>query len=111
MQDVYIVSAVRTPIASFRSSFTSLSVVDLGSIAAKEAIRRAGHFIDTTTTPPSHMTIMGGLEFRHQCRYHRGDHNRCSSHRRLRTERLTTNSPQSGSAGEPKCLHYQQGLL
>jgi len=36
------VSACRTPIASFRSSFSTLSVVDLGAIAAKEAIKRAG---------------------------------------------------------------------
>ena len=39
---MYIVSACRTPIASFRSSFSTLSVVDLGATAAKEAIRRAG---------------------------------------------------------------------
>jgi len=41
-EEVYIVSACRTPIASFRSSFSTLSVVDLGAAAAKEAIKRAG---------------------------------------------------------------------
>ena len=41
-QDVFIVSAVRTPIASFRGSFKTLSSVELGAIAAKEAIKKAG---------------------------------------------------------------------
>uniref|UniRef100_A0AC34G055 Thiolase N-terminal domain-containing protein n=1 Tax=Panagrolaimus sp. ES5 TaxID=591445 RepID=A0AC34G055_9BILA len=41
-QDIYILSAVRTPIASFRGSFNSLSSIDLGVFAAKEAISRAG---------------------------------------------------------------------
>jgi len=42
IQDVYIVSACRTPIGSFRSSLASLNSVELGSIAATEAIKRAG---------------------------------------------------------------------
>ncbi|KAE9546767.1 hypothetical protein FO519_010022, partial [Halicephalobus sp. NKZ332] len=42
VQDVFIVSAVRTPIGSFRGSFKALSSVDLGIVAAVEAIRRAG---------------------------------------------------------------------
>jgi len=42
VQDVFIVSAVRTPIASFRGSFKTLSSVELGAIAAKEAIKKAG---------------------------------------------------------------------
>uniref|UniRef100_A0A915EI25 Acetyl-CoA acetyltransferase n=1 Tax=Ditylenchus dipsaci TaxID=166011 RepID=A0A915EI25_9BILA len=42
LQDVYIVSAVRTPIAAFRASFASLGPVELGSIAGKEALVRAG---------------------------------------------------------------------
>jgi acetyl-CoA C-acetyltransferase len=41
-EDIYIVSAVRTPIATFRGSFKSLTSVDLGVFAAKEAISRAG---------------------------------------------------------------------
>ncbi|MFH4975444.1 hypothetical protein AB6A40_002153 [Gnathostoma spinigerum] len=41
-EDVYVIAAVRTPIASFRSSFSPLSAVDLGAIVVKEAIRRAG---------------------------------------------------------------------
>ena len=42
MEEVYIVSAVRTPIATFRGSFSALSSVDLGQIAGAEALRRAG---------------------------------------------------------------------
>lgn len=42
LEDVYIVSAVRTPIASFRSSFATLSASDLGSIVASAALKKAG---------------------------------------------------------------------
>lgn len=42
MKEVVIVSAVRTPIGSFGGSFKNVSAVDLGTIAAKEAIKRAG---------------------------------------------------------------------
>jgi acetyl-CoA C-acetyltransferase len=42
VKEAYIVSAVRTPIAAFRSTFSSLSPVDLGSIVASEAVKRAG---------------------------------------------------------------------
>jgi acetyl-CoA C-acetyltransferase len=41
-QDIFIVSAVRTPIAAFRGSFNPLTSVNLGSIAGKEALKRAG---------------------------------------------------------------------
>jgi len=39
---VYIVSAVRTPIGSFGGALSSLSATDLGSIAIKGAIEKAG---------------------------------------------------------------------
>ncbi|HHZ01093.1 MAG TPA: acetyl-CoA C-acetyltransferase [Sedimentibacter sp.] len=42
MRKAVIVSAARTPIGSFGGAFASLSAVDLGVIAAKEAIKRAG---------------------------------------------------------------------
>ncbi len=41
MRKVVIVSAARTPIGSFGGALKSLSAVDLGVIAAKEAIKRA----------------------------------------------------------------------
>ncbi|MEC3881264.1 acetyl-CoA C-acyltransferase [Parapedobacter sp. 10938] len=41
MQEVYIVSAVRTPIGSFGGSLSSLSATQLGGIAIREAIGRA----------------------------------------------------------------------
>ena len=42
MQDVYILSAVRTPIGKFGGTLASLSSPDLGVIAAQAAIERAG---------------------------------------------------------------------
>lgn len=41
MREVAIVSAVRTPVGSFGGALKALSVVDLGVIAAKEAVKRA----------------------------------------------------------------------
>lgn len=42
MKKVVIVSAVRTPIGKFGGALSSLSAIDLGVVAAKEAIKRAG---------------------------------------------------------------------
>lgn len=42
MKDVVIASAVRTPIGSYNGSLASLSAVDLGKIAIKAALERAG---------------------------------------------------------------------
>jgi acetyl-CoA C-acetyltransferase len=42
MKEVYIVSAVRTPIGSFGGSLTPLSAVQLGAIAVKGALAKAG---------------------------------------------------------------------
>src|SRR5947209_5810862 len=42
MQDVYIMSAVRTPIGKFGGSLASCSAVDMGVVAAKAAMERAG---------------------------------------------------------------------
>ena len=42
MRDVVIVSAARTAIGTFGGSLSKLSAVELGAIAAKEAIKRAG---------------------------------------------------------------------
>ncbi len=41
-EDVFIVSAVRTPIAKFQGAFTDLSATDLGAIVVREAVKRAG---------------------------------------------------------------------
>jgi acetyl-CoA C-acetyltransferase len=40
--DVVLASAVRTPIGSFQGAFSSLSASDLGAVAVREAVRRAG---------------------------------------------------------------------
>ncbi|NLB19946.1 MAG: acetyl-CoA C-acetyltransferase [Clostridium sp.] len=42
MKEVVIVSAVRTPVGSFGGVFKNVSAVDLGTVAVKEAIKRAG---------------------------------------------------------------------
>ena len=42
MSDVYILSAVRTPIGKFGGSLASLTAVDVGVVAAKVAMERAG---------------------------------------------------------------------
>lgn len=42
MREVVIVSAARTPIGSFNGSLSKVPAVELGVIAAKEAIKRAG---------------------------------------------------------------------
>ncbi len=42
MNQVYILSAVRTPIGKFGGSLASLSAADMGMIAAKAALERAG---------------------------------------------------------------------
>ncbi len=42
MADVFIISAVRTPIGKFGGSLASLTAADMGTIAAKAAIERAG---------------------------------------------------------------------
>jgi acetyl-CoA C-acetyltransferase len=42
LSDVYILSAVRTPIGKFGGSLASLTAVDIGVVAAKAAMERAG---------------------------------------------------------------------
>jgi len=42
MNDVVIASGCRTPIGSFRGSLSSLTATQLGAIAVREAVRRAG---------------------------------------------------------------------
>ncbi|HEV2022668.1 MAG TPA: acetyl-CoA C-acetyltransferase [Terriglobales bacterium] len=42
MGDVFIISAVRTPIGKFGGSLASLTAVDIGVVAAKAALERAG---------------------------------------------------------------------
>ena len=42
MKEVYIVSAVRTPMGSFGGSLASISATKLGAIAIKGALAKAG---------------------------------------------------------------------
>src|SRR5882724_10698268 len=42
MKDVAIVAAVRTPVGKFQGAFAEMTAVQLGAIAVREAVRRAG---------------------------------------------------------------------
>lgn len=42
MENVVIVSSVRTPVATFQGGFSSLPAPKLGALAIKEAVARAG---------------------------------------------------------------------
>jgi len=42
MRDVVIVSAVRTPVGKFQGALSSFSATDLGALAVREAVSRAG---------------------------------------------------------------------
>src|ERR1700761_6431276 len=42
MPDAVIVSAVRTPVGKFQGALSSFSATELGAIAVREAVRRAG---------------------------------------------------------------------
>jgi acetyl-CoA C-acetyltransferase len=42
MEDVYILSAVRTPIGKFGGSLSTMTAVDMGVVAARSAMERAG---------------------------------------------------------------------
>ena len=47
MKDVVIVAAVRTPVGKFQGAFAEMTAVQLGAIAVREAVKRAG--IDAAT--------------------------------------------------------------
>src|SRR3984885_5201733 len=42
MNDVVIVSAVRTPVGKFQGAFAEMTAVQLGAIVVREAVKRAG---------------------------------------------------------------------
>ena len=42
LKECVIVSAVRTPVASFGGSLKSMTAIDMGALVVKEAVRRAG---------------------------------------------------------------------
>jgi len=46
MASSYVIAGARTPIGSFRGSFSSISATDLGGYAVKEAIARSGIDVD-----------------------------------------------------------------
>ena len=42
LKECVIVSAVRTPVASFGGSLKGMTAIDMGALVVKEAVRRAG---------------------------------------------------------------------
>jgi len=42
LQEVFIISAVRTPIGKFGGSLAQMSAADIGTLAARAALERAG---------------------------------------------------------------------
>ena len=42
MNDVVIVSAVRTPVGKFQGALSEMTAVQLGAVVVREAVRRAG---------------------------------------------------------------------
>ncbi len=61
MEDVVIVSAVRTPIGKFQGSLSDLSAPELGSIVVREAVRRAGIDADIVTECIMGNVVSAGL--------------------------------------------------
>ena len=57
MKEVYIISAVRTPMGSFGGALKSLSATQLGAVAIKEALKRAG--IDPSSGSGPQDVLMG----------------------------------------------------
>jgi acetyl-CoA C-acetyltransferase len=46
---IVIVSAARTPMGSFQGDFSSLAAHDLGGVAIRAAVERAGVAVDAVT--------------------------------------------------------------
>lgn len=61
MRDVVIVSAARTPIGSYGGALKDVSAVDLGTVAVKEAIKRAGISPDMVDEVVFGTVLQGGL--------------------------------------------------
>ena len=62
MNDVYVVSAVRTPVGDFMGSLSSLTAVELGTIAAQAAIEKAGVTAEQVEELTLGMVYMGGAK-------------------------------------------------
>ena len=62
LHDVVIVSASRTPMGSFQSSLSSMSATQLGSIAIKDAVEKAG--IEVSVVEESYIgNVSQGTDF------------------------------------------------
>ena len=61
MKEVVISSAVRTPIGSFQGILAPLSAPELGAVAIREAVRRAGAEPDQVERAYMGCVLTGGL--------------------------------------------------
>ncbi|MBK7690313.1 MAG: acetyl-CoA C-acyltransferase [Bacteroidetes bacterium] len=61
MKEVYIVSAVRTPMGSFGGALKDISATQLGAIAIKEAVKRAGITPEQVQDVLMGCVLQGGL--------------------------------------------------
>ncbi len=61
MKEVFIVSAVRTPMGSFGASLKDFSATKLGAIAIKEAVKRAGIQVEEIQEVLMGCVMQGGL--------------------------------------------------
>ncbi|SHI00892.1 acetyl-CoA C-acetyltransferase [Desulfosporosinus lacus] len=61
MREVVIVSAVRTPVGSFLGALGQISAADLGAIAIREAMKRAGITADQVDEVIMGNVLQGGL--------------------------------------------------
>ena len=59
--DVVIVSAARTPVGSFNGAFATTPAHDLGAIAIKAALERAGVPADQVTPDKTFVDDLGGV--------------------------------------------------
>jgi acetyl-CoA acetyltransferase (EC 2.3.1.9) len=61
MKDVFIISAVRTPIGSYLGSLSGLKATELGSIVIKETLRKAGIAADKVSEVIMGCVLPAGL--------------------------------------------------
>ncbi len=61
MKEVYILSAVRTPMGSFGASLKDISATRLGAVAIQEAVKRSGVAVDQIDEVLMGSVMQGGL--------------------------------------------------
>ncbi|KAI6226221.1 hypothetical protein M3Y99_01322100 [Aphelenchoides fujianensis] len=104
MEEVFIVSGVRTPIAAFRGSFASLTSVDLGVIAGKEALK-ASRFVSFHT--PSVSIFRSSRSLAQSCR---GDDHGLRSDGRPGAECEPPDRAENRNSGRSRGVYREQSV-